>query len=323
MPEPLLDCVDVRKSYAIRRGGRAFTVTALDGVSVAIGRGETLGLVGESGSGKSSLGRIVAGLNDPSSGEVSFGGRPLGALDRRERRALRRRVQVVWQDPLASMNTLDTVETIVTEAPISHGIFTRAERRERAVRILDSVGMPADVAGKRPTQLSGGQLQRIAIGRAIALEPELLICDEVTSALDVSVQAQILNLLHEVQQRTSVAYLFISHDLHVVRHISDRVAVMHAGRVVEIGASEALYRAPQHPYTRELVRIAASELSSPAADAELPAGADLPRQGCLYRFACPLREAICFDQRPPLTARPTGTAAACHVTARQPAPVAA
>ncbi len=318
MADPVVECVDVRKTYTVNRGGHDYEVVALDNVAIAIEQGRTLGLVGESGSGKSTLGRIACALTAPTAGTVRFGGRALQGMNRSELRALRRRVQIVWQDALASMNALDTIETIVTEAPISHGLFAASERRSRAERILEDVGLPADIVAKRPTQLSGGQLQRVAIGRAIALQPELLVCDEVTSALDVSVQAQILNLLYEVQQRTSVAYLFISHDLHVVRHISDEVAVMHAGRIVESGPAAAIYERPQHPYTGELVRLAHSELAAGTVDVESTVGFGRPSRGCLYRPVCRLREAICQTDRPPLTPRPTGTSAACHVTLRSP-----
>lgn len=314
MADPVVECSNVRMDYSVRRGMQDHAVVALDDVSISILPGRTLGVVGESGSGKSTLARVACALTVPTGGEVRFGGRPLVAMNRTERRALRRRVQIVWQDALASMNTRDTIEMIVTEAPICHGLFPASERHSRAVTILESVGLPAEIASKRPSQLSGGQLQRIAIARAIALEPELLVCDEITSALDISVQAQILNLLHEVQSRTSVAYLFISHDLHVVRHISDNVVVMHAGRIVETGPSSAIYDRPQHPYTTELVRLAHSELVAGAGDAETTISAERPSQGCLYRSVCPLSEAVCSSVRPPLADRPTGTSAACHAT---------
>jgi oligopeptide/dipeptide ABC transporter ATP-binding protein len=213
------------------------------------------------------------------------------------------------------MNTRDTIETIVTEAPIAHGLLERGRRRARAEEIVASVGLPTDVIGKRPTQLSGGQLQRIAIGRALALEPELLICDEVTSALDVSMQAQILNLLHEVQQRTQVAYLFISHDLHVVKHFSDVVAVMYGGRIVETGDAATVYAAPQHPYTRELVRVAHAELMAKTTDVDQEPVLGAVGVGCGYRANCPLRIPICDTVRPELRPAPSTALAACHVVA--------
>lgn len=259
MPEPIAECVGVSKSFSVKRGGRRYDVSAVDDVTLSISAGQTLGLVGESGSGKTTLGRLLAALLEPSAGEVKIGGEATTSFDRRRRRALRRRVQVVWQNPFASMNVRDTIETIITEAPVAHGLLRRGDRHTLAEEIVGTVGLPPEVLRKRPNQLSGGQLQRVAIARSLALSPELLICDEVTSALDVSVQAQILNLLHDVQQRTNVAYVFISHDLHVVRHISDHVAVMYGGRVVEHGDAARVYESPEHPYTRELVRIAHGE----------------------------------------------------------------
>jgi peptide/nickel transport system ATP-binding protein len=310
MSDYVIECAGVTQVYNVSRGGREHRVRAVDEVSFKIRRGQTLGLVGESGSGKSTLGLIAAALLQPSSGQVLVSGQPVGNPNRKDRRLLRRRVQIVWQDPLASMNEFDRIEVVVTEAPISHGLFPRAERREHAERILASVGLPADVAEKRPPELSGGQLQRIAIARAIALEPEILICDEVTSALDVSVQAQILNLLHEVQKRTSVAFLFISHNLQVVRHISDEVAVMYAGRIVETGPTNRVYASPQHPYSKVLVSTAkandfgASEMQTSTTDRN---------QGCAYRQICPVRKPVCENVKPPLTPRKNGTFAACHV----------
>jgi oligopeptide transport system ATP-binding protein len=311
---PLVECIGVSKSYTVARGGQRYEVAALDDVSIAIAHGETLGVVGESGSGKSTLGQIAAALVAPTSGVVRYAGER--ADDPRRRRDLRRRLQVVWQDPFSSMNVRDTIETIVTEAPIAHGMLTRARRRVRAEEIVASVGLPTDVVRKRPSQLSGGQLQRVAIGRALALEPELLICDEVTSALDVSMQAQILNLLYEVQQRTKVAYLFISHDLAVVKHISDKVAVMYAGRIVETGPSTTVYNDPQHPYTRELVRVSHVEPMALTLAGDRESLDSVAPEGCSYRKSCPIRQSICDTVRPWLATTPSGAAAACHMTHR-------
>ncbi len=318
MSTPIIECIDVSKTYTVKRGGRYFEVDALDRVSLSIQPGQTIGLVGESGSGKSTLGRIATALVPMSGGDLRIDGISTHSMTARRRRDLRRRLQVVWQDPFSSMNVRDTIETIVTEAPVAHGLLARRDRRKRAEAIVESVGLPDDVVGKRPNQLSGGQLQRVAIGRALALEPELVVCDEVTSALDVSMQAQILNLLSDVQRRTNVAYLFISHDLDVVRHISDMMGVMYAGRIVEFGSAEAVYSAPQHPYTRELVRVARADrvgLKEAAETDVLRPAAD----GCAYRNSCPLRIAMCDTVRPELMPATSGAAAACHVTAGHPA----
>jgi oligopeptide/dipeptide ABC transporter ATP-binding protein len=305
----------VSKTFAVERGGRELGVRALDDVSVALEAGRTVGLVGESGSGKSTLGRVMSLLMPPSEGEVRVHGQPVRDLDSKSRGDVRRRFQVVWQNPFSSMNVRDTIEVILTEAPIAHGMLARRERRARAEELLESVGLPTDLLAKRPREVSGGQLQRVAIGRALALGPELMICDEVTSALDVSVQAQILNLLHEVQERTNVAYLFISHDLHVVRHISDEIVVMYGGRVVETGNSATVYSDPQHPYTAELVRVARAERASDLALTDvLPTGKTSPA-ACSYAPLCPLREPVCISERPTLQPSRSGTLAACHVMA--------
>jgi oligopeptide/dipeptide ABC transporter ATP-binding protein len=290
-------------------------VQAVDDVTLSLSPGATFGLVGESGSGKSTLGRLVASLLPPSAGEVLVDGVSTAGLRDRERRALRRKLQIVWQDPFSSMNVKDTIETVLTEAPRAHGLISRAERRATAEELVATVGLPADVLRKRPNELSGGQLQRIAIGRALALQPELVVCDEVTSALDASVQAQILNLLHEVQQRTNVAYLFISHNLGVVKHFSDSVAVMYAGRIVELGAADAVYEDPRHPYTRELVRATHAERIAEARISDVAVEDGPAATGCAYQSMCPLREPRCADERPHLRPVSSGAQVACHVTA--------
>jgi oligopeptide/dipeptide ABC transporter ATP-binding protein len=320
---PIVEAVGVSKTFEVKRGGHPFEVRALDDVSLALEPGRTLGVVGESGSGKSTLGRVISLLLPPGSGEVRVEGVEVRGLDARGRRELRRRFQIVWQNPFGSMNTRDTIETIVTEAPVAHGMLAKRDRRSRAEAILDSVGLPTDLLLKRPQELSGGQLQRVAIGRTLALEPELVVCDEVTSALDVSVQAQILNLLHEVQQRTNVAYLFISHDLQVVRHISDDVVVMYAGRVLEAGDARTVYADPQHPYAEELVRVARADQASELSMTDVPPAEGAPTTGCCYSRICPLREPVCASVRPTLEPGRSGSLVACHVTAPGPAIVAA
>lgn len=312
---PLIEAVGASKTFSVKRGGRRFEVRALDDVSVAVQAGRTVGVVGESGSGKSTLGRLMSLLTPATTGEVRIDGRSAVDIDARRKRELRRRFQVVWQNPFSSMNVRDTIETIITEAPVAHGMLPRRSRKARAEEILADVGLPPDLLAKRPPQLSGGQLQRVAIGRALALEPELVICDEVTSALDVSVQAQILNLLHEVQQRTNVAYLFISHDLHVVRHISDDIVVMYGGRVVERGSAESVYSTPQHPYTAELVRVARAEDASDLAMTDVLSSAGALANSCGYAPLCPLRAAVCTSLRPTLELTPERSLVACHVVA--------
>ena len=317
---PVVETVGVSKTFSVKRGGRSFEVHALEDVSLALEAGRTLGVVGESGSGKSTLGRLMSLLMAATAGEVRVDGLNAADLDTRRRRELRRRFQVVWQNPFSSMNVRDTIETIITEAPVAHGMLSKRNRRARAEDILRDVGLPGDLLVKRPPQLSGGQLQRVAIGRTLALAPEVVICDEVTSALDVSVQAQILNLLHEVQQRTNVAYLFISHDLHVVRHVSDDIAVMYGGRVVEQGSADAVYSNPQHPYTAELVRVARADTAADLAMTDvLPAGGSAP-MACGYAPLCPLAEPVCRSRRPTLQPSRSGSLVACHVIAPGPAP---
>nr|WP_232292127.1 ABC transporter ATP-binding protein [Frankia sp. QA3] len=249
----LLRVEGLTKDFVIRRGTRVTRVRAVDEVSFAIGRGETLGLVGESGSGKSTTARIILRLLEPTAGRVLFDDHDLTALHGERLRQARRRVQPVFQDPLASLDPRFTIEQLIEEPLRAFSLGSRAERRARAAEMLELVRLPASLLGRRAGQLSGGQRQRVAIARALVLGPELVVCDEAVSALDVSVQAQILNLLGDLQRELGVSLLFISHDLALVRHIADRVCVMREGRVVEAGDSEAVLLAPEHPYTRELV----------------------------------------------------------------------
>ena len=256
-PAPLLELTELVKHYPRARtrllGPRPPTVRAVDGVSLALARGEALGLVGESGSGKSTLARLVVGLERASSGSIRLEGRELVGLDANAWRPLRRRVQMVFQDPSSSLDPRQSALAIVSEPLAIHGIGTRRERRARALALLDSVGLAARTAELYPHEFSGGQRQRIAIARALALEPALLVCDEPTSALDVSVQAQVLNLLHELRERLGLALLFISHDLAVVHALCSRVAVMRAGKIVELAPRAELFAHPQHEYTRTLL----------------------------------------------------------------------
>jgi oligopeptide transport system ATP-binding protein len=252
----LVEVRDLAKLFPIRRGffrRHAGDLHAVDGVSFDVRRGETLALVGESGSGKSTLGRLILRLIEPTSGTVRFDGTNLMELPREPLRKMRRRMQIIFQDPYSSLNPMMTVRTIVREPLTIHRIGARRERDERAMELLRMVGLKPELARRYPHELSGGERQRVGIARAIALEPEFLVADEPVTALDVSVQAQVINLLMEMQQRLRLTYLFIAHDLRLVRHICDRVAVMYRGRIVEMGSTDALFEAPAHPYTRALL----------------------------------------------------------------------
>jgi peptide/nickel transport system ATP-binding protein len=265
--EPLLAVRDLAKHYDLSFGLFGGTglgvVKALDGVSFELRKGETLGIVGESGSGKTTLARTLLGLSDPTSGTALFGGKPMFGLTGKQLFDLRRRIQVVFQDPTASLNPRMTVEQIISEPwAIHHGIVPRERWRGRVAELLEQVGLKPEHADRHPYQFSGGQRQRIAIARAIAIQPDLILCDEAVSALDVSVQAQVIELLKSLQRQYGLSYLFIAHDLPVVRDFADRVLVMHRGRIVEQGPTETVFTAPADPYTREL--LAASPVPDPS-----------------------------------------------------------
>ena len=253
---PLVEIRDLTKLFPIRRGlFRRHTgdIRAVDGVTLDIHRGETLALVGESGSGKSTLGRLILRLMEPTSGSIHLDGTDLLALPREPLRKMRRRMQIIFQDPYSSLNQMMTVKTIVREPLTIHRIGNRRERDDRATELLRLVGLKPELARRYPHELSGGERQRVGIARAIALEPAFLVADEPVTALDVSVQAQILNLLLELQEKLSLTYRFIAHDLRVVEHVSDRVAVMNRGKIVELQKRVDLFRSPQHEHTRELL----------------------------------------------------------------------
>jgi ABC-type glutathione transport system ATPase component len=250
----LLEIKDLKVTYAARRR-RAAGFTALNGVSLDIRPGETVGLVGESGCGKTTLGRAVLGLAPVTDGSIMFNGRDIARLERRERRELAKDIQVVFQDPYSSLNPSMTVEDILTEPLIVRRV-PKAQAVSRVRELLNAVSLPADAAGRRPKAFSGGQRQRIAIARALALDPQLIICDEPVSALDLTTQARVLDLFLEIQQRTGVSYLFISHDIAVIRHVSHRVAVMYQGEIVEFGESDKVTSEPDHVYTQKLLLAA-------------------------------------------------------------------
>jgi oligopeptide/dipeptide ABC transporter ATP-binding protein len=306
--DPLLELRDVHKHYG--------SVRALDGVSLTVAAGETLGMVGESGSGKSTVGRLALGLERPTNGELRFGGRPYPRTPR-GLRPVRRRVGIVFQDPYDSLDSRFTLERIVDEPLRAHRL-PRGDRR--IAELLTSVGMENVALDSYPGEYSGGQRQRIGIARALALEPELIVCDEPTSALDVSVQAQILNLLLELQRERGLAYLFISHDLEVVRRMSDRLAVIYAGKIVESGPTALVTSAPSHPYTRTLMDAVPatrpSERHADRADTEAEADATTDtgapvRTGCPFAPRCPRRADVCTAEMPPLAPRGERLVA-CH-----------
>jgi ABC-type glutathione transport system ATPase component len=253
MPQPLLDARGLSKTFRSGRGSGRREVRAVQDVSIAIEPGQTHGLVGESGSGKSTTGRILLRLVEPDAGSALFRGHDLFALKGAELRAMRRHVQLIYQDPFSSVDPRFRVRDIVAEPWFIHGLYDGRQRRRRANELLERVGIDPALGDRRPASFSGGQLQRVGIARALALEPELIICDEPVSALDVSVQGQILNLLMDLQAERGISYLFIAHDLAVVRHISDRVSVMREGRIVESGARDDIFERPQHDYTRALL----------------------------------------------------------------------
>ena len=300
-PEPLLQVKDLVKRFPITGGwlGREVeSVHAVSGVSFDLMAGETLGLVGESGCGKSTTGRCILRLIEPTSGEVWFEGKDVTRAGKDELRALARDMQIIFQDPYASLNPRMTVGAIVGEALTIHKLAkSRSEYEARIVELLETVGLNADHMRRYPHEFSGGQRQRIGIARALAVSPKLVVCDEAVSALDVSVQAQVVNLLQELQRRFGLAYLFIAHDLAVVKHIAARIAVMYLGRVMEIAPTHSLYAQPQHPYTRAL--LAAAPIPDPAQrrvvpllQGDLPSPAN-PPSGCVFRTRCPLAEERC------------------------------
>ncbi len=303
-------------------GAPKVVVRAVDGVSFKVEAGKTLALVGESGCGKSTVGRLVLRLIEAQAGRVLFEGRDVAGYSADELRAYRRRAQIIFQDPYASLNPRMTIAQTLAEPLKLHGLAEPGRRRERVDEILRMVGLELRFAQRYPHEFSGGQRQRIAIARAIAVEPKLIVCDEPVSALDVSIRSQILNLLRDLQQQLGLAYIFISHDLAVVKHVADEVAVMNLGQIVETGPASALFEQPRHPYGRAL--LSAIPIPSPSRDrarvvlsGELPSAIN-PPAGCRFHTRCPYVIDRCRTEPPALTADGTGHAAACHRTGELP-----
>ncbi|QEW19480.1 Stage 0 sporulation protein KE [Marinibacterium anthonyi] len=324
MTVPVLTADAVSKDFVFSRtiaeritGRPARAVHALNGVSLEVRRGETLGIVGESGCGKSTLARCLVRLHDCDGGRVVFEGADIATFSGADRRAFNRRVQMIFQDPYSSLNPRLSVRQILAEALSVHRMVPRDRIDARIAELLSLVRLPQDAAAKRPHEFSGGQRQRIGIARALSVEPEVLVADELVSALDVSVQAQVVNLLLELQERLSLTVVFVAHDLRLVRHISHRVAVMYLGKVVEIAPAEDLFERPRHPYTQALLKAAPSldpskRTRKVAARGELPSPSTLP-PGCAFHTRCPLAFDRCRIDTPGLTARGPGHAAACHL----------
>ena len=332
-PEPLLDVRDLAVRFSVPGSGGWFSrggdqVRAVDGVSFSLARGETLGLVGESGCGKSTTGRAVLQLLRPAAGSVIFDGQPLHEFWQRRGgrwrwdsrlQELRQRMQMIFQDPFASLNPRMTVEAILAEPLRNFAVASGGERRERIQQLLETVGMDPRALRRYPHEFSGGQRQRIGIARALALGPELIVADEPISALDVSIQAQIINLLADLRERLGLTLIFIAHDLAAVRHISDRIAVMYLGRIVELAPARTIVAAPRHPYTQAL--ISAVPLPDPVHErtrqrtvltGELPSPVN-PPSGCPFHTRCPLREDRCRHEVPTLRPIAPGHEVACHL----------
>jgi oligopeptide/dipeptide ABC transporter ATP-binding protein len=319
---PLLEVSDLVVHYHIRGAGRIVrsheVVHAVDGVSFALQRSETLGLVGESGCGKSTTGRAILHLEKPTSGRVCFEERDLTTMSGRDLTALRRHMQIVFQDPIGALNPRHTVGQLISEPLRVHDLVPKARRRARVEELLELVGLPADAVSRFPHEFSGGQCQRIGIARALAGEPNLLVLDEPVSALDVSIQAQILQLLTDLQDRLGLAYLFIAHDLAVVGEMSDRVAVMYLGKIVELAERDSLYAAPHHPYTQALfsaIPVPDPKLSAErhraVVSGEVPSSLS-PPPGCRFHTRCPLAQERCRLEEPLLRTVGTGHDVACH-----------
>jgi len=321
---PILELDALVKRFPVKRGlfGASRSLAAVNGVSLEIRPGETLALVGESGCGKSTVGKTVMKLHDPSEGRILIGGSDIAPLTRGRMKPVWRRVQTIFQDPFSSLNPRMTAGAIVAEPLTIHGLASGAEKHRIVAETFDKVGLRPDQMGRFPHEFSGGQRQRLAIARALVVGPDLIIADEPVSALDVSIQASVINLLIRLQAEMGLAMLFISHDMSVVEHVSHRVAVMYLGRLVEIGPRDEVFRAPQHPYTRAL--LSAVPIADPARrnrerivlKGDVPSPID-PPSGCPFRTRCPIAEDVCATAMPGTTTVSPGHRVACHVRARE------
>ncbi|MBB3286913.1 MULTISPECIES: ABC transporter ATP-binding protein [unclassified Rhizobium] len=325
---PLIEARNLVRIYGMRSGlfGRPSSVRAVDGVSLAVAPGETLGIVGESGSGKSTLGRMLLGIDDAQEGAIHFEGRPMPERGSAEWRRLRAKMQLVFQDPLAALDRRLTIAAQIAEPLEIHKLIPKEHHAMRVAELMAAVGLRGDQAERYPHELSGGQRQRAVIARALASRPRLLVCDEPVSALDVSIQAQVINMMRDLQEQNGIAMVFISHDLKVVRNVADRVAVMYLGRIMEEASSDVIFHSPQHPYTRALV----SSIPVPGKplrdrvilQGEPPNPASRP-SGCAFHPRCPLARDICRSTAPELREIGDGRTAACHVVTGETTPVAA